>query len=194
MLALPVFLPILAFVAMLLGAPARATAIGAAVVNLLIGLAAAATADTGLGVTLGNWWEAPADAAFAVLSPEEARFLDVLADAAFPPGGDPAIGGSAAGAARYVDGILLAMVGDQRSLLRLSFHAFDAATLPTHGAHFSALDAAEAQAVMLGWLRSPIPELRSAFTSVYLFIGMAWTTHPEVVAKIAPMFRCGYGR
>lgn len=43
MLALLVLLPILATVAMLLGAPARRTAIGTAAVNLVLGLAAAAT-------------------------------------------------------------------------------------------------------------------------------------------------------
>ncbi|RYD46848.1 MAG: hypothetical protein EOP85_06625, partial [Verrucomicrobiaceae bacterium] len=40
MLALLVFLPIVAFVAILLGAPARLTAIGAAAINLALGLAA----------------------------------------------------------------------------------------------------------------------------------------------------------
>ena len=43
MLALLVFLPIVAFIAILLGAPARMTAIGASVVNLALGLFAAFT-------------------------------------------------------------------------------------------------------------------------------------------------------
>ncbi|MGD9419634.1 MAG: complex I subunit 4 family protein [Verrucomicrobiota bacterium JB025] len=43
MLALLVFLPILAFIAILLGAPARLTAIGAAAANLALGIYAAAT-------------------------------------------------------------------------------------------------------------------------------------------------------
>jgi len=43
MLALLVFLPIIAFAAILLGAPARLTAIAAATVNLLLGLAATVT-------------------------------------------------------------------------------------------------------------------------------------------------------
>jgi NADH-quinone oxidoreductase subunit M len=43
MLALLVFLPIIAFAAILLGAPARLTAIAAAAVNLLLGLAATVT-------------------------------------------------------------------------------------------------------------------------------------------------------
>lgn len=166
----------------------------------LLGLAAASAAAVGLGATAARWWEAPPGAPWQVLSDEEARFLDALADAAFPPAApdDPApvarIGGREAGAARFVDGILVAMEGDQRSLLRLSFHAFDAATLPTRAARFTDLPPEAARAQVLDWLRSPIPELRSAFTSVYLFIGMAWTTHPEVAAHLQPMFRCGYGR
>ncbi len=43
MLALLVFLPIIAFVAILLGAPARSSAIAAAAINLLLGLAATVT-------------------------------------------------------------------------------------------------------------------------------------------------------
>ena len=43
MLALLVFLPILAFIAILFGAPARLTAIAASVINLILGLSAAAT-------------------------------------------------------------------------------------------------------------------------------------------------------
>jgi NADH-quinone oxidoreductase subunit M len=43
MLALLVFLPLIAFIAILLGAPARLTAIGASVINLILGLVAAFT-------------------------------------------------------------------------------------------------------------------------------------------------------
>jgi NADH-quinone oxidoreductase subunit M len=43
MLAILVFLPIIAFIAMLLGAPARLTAIGAAAINLVLGIYAAFT-------------------------------------------------------------------------------------------------------------------------------------------------------
>lgn len=45
MLAILVFLPIIAFIAILLGAPARLAAIGAAAVNLALGLASAFTPD-----------------------------------------------------------------------------------------------------------------------------------------------------
>lgn len=47
MLALLVFLPILAFAAILLGSPARTTAIAASVVNLALGIAAALTPKAG---------------------------------------------------------------------------------------------------------------------------------------------------
>lgn len=46
MLALLVFLPIAAFIAILLGAPARLTAIGASVINLVLGLAVACSWNT----------------------------------------------------------------------------------------------------------------------------------------------------
>ena len=48
MLALLVFLPIAAFIAILLGAPARLTAIGASAVNLVVGLYAAFTSSAAI--------------------------------------------------------------------------------------------------------------------------------------------------
>ncbi|GAA5115733.1 NADH-quinone oxidoreductase subunit M [Luteolibacter yonseiensis] len=61
MLALLVFLPILAFIAILLGAPARLTALGASVANLVLGLAAVLTwKNEGLWSSSLNVLEKPA--------------------------------------------------------------------------------------------------------------------------------------
>jgi NADH-quinone oxidoreductase subunit M len=61
MLALLVFLPILAFIAILLGAPARLTALSASVVNLVLGLAAVFTwKNEGLWSSSLNVLEKPA--------------------------------------------------------------------------------------------------------------------------------------
>lgn len=61
MLALLVFLPIIAFIAILLGAPARLTALGASVANLVLGLAAVFTwRNEGLWASSLNVLEKPA--------------------------------------------------------------------------------------------------------------------------------------
>lgn len=156
----------------------------------------ALTAAAGLAGTLGvvgSWWNAKPDQAYHCLTIEEALFLDAVAEAAFPKGGDPDLGGGEAGVSWYVDALLLGMEEVQRNLLRLSLHAFDAETLPFHGARFRELPAATAQSVLRGWLNSEIPELRNAFSSVYLFVGMAYTSHPIISARLQPSFRCGFG-
>jgi hypothetical protein len=151
-------------------------------------LAAASTVGVGL-----QWWNQPAGEGYRQLSVEEALFLDALAEAAFPTGGEPALGGGKAGVSWYMDAVLVAMEPFQADLLKLSFHALNAATLPTHGAHFTALSPKEASIVLENWLASPIPELRGTATSVYLFIGMAYTSHPDVAPLLSRHFRCGYG-
>jgi Gluconate 2-dehydrogenase subunit 3 len=154
----------------------------------------AALATAGAVGTVGSWWDRATFEGYRALSLEEALFLDALAEAAFPSGGDPALGGGEAGVSSYVDGILVAMEPTQSKLLRLSLHALDASTLPTHGSRFRKLPPEEAHAVFLGWISSDIVELRSAVTSVYLFVGMAYTSHPLISERLQGMFRCGFGQ
>lgn len=144
--------------------------------------------------TVGSWWNRSPYQGFLALSLEEALFLDALAEAAFPAGGDPPLGGGEAGVSWFVDGILTAMEPTQAKLLRLSLHALDVSTIPTHGSYFQKLPATEAREVFSGWMRSDLVELRSTVTSIYLFVGMAYTSHPLISERLQGLFRCGYGR
>lgn len=158
----------------------------------LLALSGAATLAAAGGV-VGSWWNVKPGEEYRCLSLEEALFLDAVAEAAFPRGGDPELGGGEAGVSWYVDELLSGMEELQRNLLRLSLHAFDAETLPMHGSRFRHLPAPLAQEVLRGWLMSGLPELRNAFSSVYLFVGMAYTSHPTIAARLSPSFRCGFG-
>lgn len=163
--------------------------------HVLAGVAAVAAAGAAGGAAVvGAWWRQDVGAGLAVLSEEEAGLFDAIAEAAWPSGGDPAIGGRDAGAARYLDALLVGMPATQRDLLRLSLHAVDALSLPTHGAHFHTLPAAEAQDALSAWLAHPRAELRSLVQSLHILSGMAWTSHPDVAARLVPLFGCGYGR
>ena len=153
----------------------------------------AATALAGTGAVVGSWWNPAPNQGFSCLSLEEALFLDAVAEAAFPKGGDPELGGGEAGVSWYVDALLTGMEPLQRNLLRLSLHAFDAETLPLYGSHFRNLPPSSAQAMLKSWMNSEIPEVRNAFSSVYLFVGMAFTSHPQIAERLSPSFRCGFG-
>lgn len=158
-------------------------------------LAAAALTTVALptGVAV-HWWEQPADAPYVHLSAAEARFMDAIAEATFPAGGTPALGGGAAGVARYMDLILSGMVGTQRSLVRAGMHAVDHLSVVTHGDTFSGLVPEAAQAQLRSWLASDIAPLRGLVQSLYLFAAMAYVAHPEVAPLLRPWFGCGFGR
>lgn len=163
--------------------------------HVIVGLAAVTAAGAGgVGAHVAGWWAQDPAAPFLHLSMEEVAIFDALAEAAWPTGGDPAIGGRDAGASRYLDGVLVGMPETQRDLLRLSLHAVDALPLPTHGARFRALPDADAQALLAAWLASETAELRTLVQSFQLLSGMAWTTHPAVAPRLVAWFGCGFGR
>jgi hypothetical protein len=156
------------------------------------GLAAAGTALAAGGLA-ASWWDTPADAPLQVLSEDEADILDALAEAIYPEGGDPAIGGRRARCGRACDTVMQGLVPTQAKLLKLAIHALDALPVVPHGARLRHLPTAAATDVVRGWLRSDLAELRGVVQSLAIFVGTAWTLHPDVQPRIAAMTRCGYG-
>ena len=148
----------------------------------------------GAGLWVGSWWDQDPAAGLLVLSEDEVAILDALAEAIFPAGGDPAIGGRAAGCGRFTDKVLSGMAETQANLVRLSIHALESLPLATHHARFSALDTPTATQLVRDWLAHPQPEVRGVIQSLYIFLGTAWTTHPEVAPRIVALSTCGYGR
>ncbi|MDP2314384.1 MAG: hypothetical protein Q8P41_15895 [Pseudomonadota bacterium] len=146
----------------------------------------------GAGSVAIRWWDQAPGTPYAVLSEDEAAILDALAEACFPAGGTPALGGAAAGVGRYFDGVLEGLALEQQKLLRLALHAIDALPLATHGGYLSELPVPDASDALASWLRSPRPELRGLAQSFSIFVGMAWMAHPAVRPRIAPMFGCGF--
>lgn len=158
----------------------------------LAGLTTAA-ATAGVGLTLVHWWDQPPEAPYLHVSADEARFLDALAEAVFPTGGTPALGGASASVARYMDLVLSGLVGTQRELIRISMHALDNLARVHGGAAFSDLPADRAEAQIRDWLASPNGVERGLAQSLYLFVVMGYTAHPEVAPILRPWFNCGFG-
>lgn len=160
----------------------------------------AAGAILAVGSTLGaaatgaHWWDQPVTGEYRYLSADEAAFLDAVAEAVFPAGGDPPLGGRQAGVGRFLDEVLAGIPEVQRNLLRASFHAVDALPLVTNFSRFSSLPLAEAQEVFRTWLNHERPEIRGIAQSLHIFVGMAYLTHPDVAPLLAGGFNCGWGR
>ena len=158
-------------------------------------LAAAAAMGAAGAVSVGvAWWDRPAAAGYLHLSAEEADFLDAVAAAVFPAGGEPAMGGREAGVAHFLDEVWTGLQPAQRRLIRLSFHALDALPRATHLSAFRELEEDRAREVLRGWLDHPVAELRGLVTSLHMFAALAWTTHPAVAPHYAAQFPCGFGR
>lgn len=160
----------------------------------------AATAILAVGGTVGaaatgaHWWDQPVTGEYRFLSADEASFLDAVAEAVFPAGGEPPLGGREAAVGRFLDEVLAGIPATQRNLLRAAFHAVDSLPLVTNFSRFSALPLADAQAVFRDWLNHERPEIRGIAQSLHVFVGMAYLTHPEVAPLLAGGFDCGWGR
>ena len=159
------------------------------------GLASAAVVGgtLGTGLVYRAWWNQPADPGTRLLSSDELDFLDALADAIFPPDSGLPLRGREAHVGRSVDLVLSGMHENQSRLLRLSLHALDQYPLPTHGTAFRNLDPGAAGQVLASWVSHDLAEVRGLMASLYIFVAMAWSIHPEVAPTFAAQFKCGYG-
>lgn len=154
----------------------------------------AAAAMLGPAALALRWWEQPPMEGLRYLSKDEVDFLDAFAEAVFPAGGNPPLGGRAAQVGRFADEIWSGMVPFQRNLVRESVHAFDHLARVDGGDRLTLLPQADAERVISGWMHHARSEVRGIATTFHIFAAMAWTTHPEVADVFAARFRCGYGR
>lgn len=156
--------------------------------------AAAAAAGAGIGAVGWSWWDRPPAAGLAALSLEEHAFAQALAEAWFPPGGDPALSGADAQLGDWLDGVIAALPAATGKQMKLLLHALDAATLPTHAHTFRGLPVDARTAVLNGWLNGDNYYLRSATQALLVLLGEGWTTHPQIVDRLRPFYGCTYGR
>lgn len=162
----------------------------------LLALTAASAVATGLcaGGTALRWWDAPPGGGYRQLSDGEAAFVRSFGAAAFPGGDFIALDGGSADMDRFFDALLDGMEPLTADLLKLLLQALQRATLPTHGASFTALSVSAQQDALMSWFKSDIADVRAAVTSFIVLLGMGYTTHPDVSPIMSQWHRCGYGR
>ncbi len=156
--------------------------------------AAAGTGMLGVGALGYSWWDRPAGQGLKVLSAEEHRFAQMLAEAWMPPGGTPALSGADARLGDWLDELLAAQPETPRTQLKLLMHGLDHLTIPTRLMVFQGLSLEDRTAELHSWIHSDRYLLRSAGQAVLVLLSLGWTMHPDVKPHVAPWFLCGVGR
>lgn len=146
------------------------------------------------GAAVVRWWDRPPGAGLKTLSEDEHAFVQAMAEAWMPPGGEPAISGAEARVGDFLDELLVTMAPTQTRLLKLLMHALDARTVPLHLASYQHLPLATRTEVLRGWRASSLYPERQAVAALLALIAFGYETHPEVSRVFAPMFGCGFGR
>jgi len=163
--------------------------------QVLAGVAAAGGLATagGIGV-VGSWWDRTPAEGLRALSEEEYALVQAVGEAWAPPGGEPAMSGAEANVGAYVDLLAERMAPTQKKAFKLLLNGLNAASLPTHGARFVALDLSSRTSLLASWMASDNFLIRQAVSAVTVLVALAWSEHPEVARTFAPLFRCGFGR
>lgn len=157
----------------------------------LLALASLCALAGGAGVA-SEWWRTDAAPGRSFLDDDEAALVRALAGAAWPaaeglPGGDEMA------LDRFFDALMGGIPALPRDLLRALMHALDAWPTPLRLSDFVNLPLAERQEVLSGWLDHPLLEVRAAVQSLVMLLGMGWSRHPSVSARLSLLSNCGLG-
>ncbi len=161
---------------------------------LLAGAAAATALAATAGTLAVRWWDRPAGIGYRWLSDAEGAFVVAFAEALFPAGGVPALGGGEAELDLWLDASLDGLPEDKARALKLLLGVLDDWPRLGDGGSFVTRSPQVRAQLVRGWVTSPRPEVRGAALSVALLLGCGYTTHPEAVSVFAGWHRCGYGR
>lgn len=127
---------------------------------------------------------------FRHLRPGEVAFLDAAAEAMFPPGGAIAISGLDADLPRYVDRYFDTLMGAKRTQIRLLLLFMEQSTAifpgpaPRGRRRFSALSAAQREAVLREWSGSRLYLRRLVFTALRAVLTMGYLGHPAAMRQL----------
>jgi hypothetical protein len=147
-----------------------------------------------VGTLGGLWYNRPPGDGLRCLSDQEYLFLQAVAEAYLPPGGDPALSGAEANLGAFFDEILVGLHIDSQNELKLLLQVLDDLAIPTRYSAFHKLPLAERTDQLKDWLNSDVWLIRSAIQGVLVLLNFGWTTHPDVVHIYQELFGCHYGR
>lgn len=162
----------------------------------VLALLAATTAAAGVGAggLALRWWRRSPGEGLKVLSRDEYEFVQAVAEAWLPPGGEPEISGAEANVGAFLDETLVHAEGATAELLKLLFQGLDDKPLGGWFHPYRRLPLADRQVILHDWMHHDNPTFRRAIAGVMALLGMGYTIHPMVAEVLRPSFGCGYGR
>jgi hypothetical protein len=162
--------------------------------QVLAAMAAMSAAGVvGAGGIALRWWDRPAGEGLRALSQDEHDFLQAVAEAFMPPGGEPALSGADAQAGRVLDAVVATMAPPAARELKLLLQALDDWPAPRRLAPFRRLPLETRIEVLSGWRHSGNWLVRNAAVAVLVLVAEAVTMHPDYVALLKPNAPCGFG-
>ena len=159
---------------------------------LAAGAAVTATAGLGAGNVAFRWWDQPAGAGLLALSDDEFGFVQALAEAWKPRGGDPELSGSDAEIGRFVDVAVSRLDPMDAKGLRLLIQVLDDLPMLGRLTPYRRLSHRMRAEILDAWLNSPTYYLRMGVTGIMVLVTFGWTLHPKVSPQISQSFGCGY--
>jgi hypothetical protein len=140
-----------------------------------------------------RWWDRPPGQGLKRLSADEHAFVQAVAEAWMPAGGDPPLSGADARLGDFVDDVVAGMTPGGARDFKLLLQVLDDLPVVTHLAPFRSLSLEARADVLEGWLHRSTWLVRNAAAGVLVLVGEGWAMHPDVIGILRPSFRCGYG-
>ena len=162
--------------------------------QLLTTLTALGVASAGGTALVGSrWWARPAGQGLSVLSDDEHEFLQAVAEAWMPRGGEPEVSGADANLGVFMDQLLAQSDESITGPLKALFQVLDDTTRATHLSAYRHLPLDARREVLRGWLVSDVSLFRRAVHGMMALLSMGWSQHPDVIRVLRPSFACGWG-
>lgn len=143
-------------------------------------------------VRVGLWWNRRPGEGLEALSEREYEVAAAIAEAWFPPGGNPPESGRELNLAGFLDGQIAQWDVDMARVFKAGFHALDDLTIVEQRAFtpFRKHDLATRQAILTEWERSPVFPKRGLLRVYKWYLTMGLTEHPGMLDRLGIDYRC----
>ncbi len=153
------------------------------------------TAGVALGVPLvrvGLWWNRRPGDGLEALSRREYEVASAMAEAWFPPGGNPPESGRDLNLAGFVDGQVAAMDLDVARVIKAGFHVLDDFTIIEERGFtpFRKMSLGDRQAVLADWERSPVFPKRGLLRVYKWYLAMGLMESPGMLDRLGIDYVC----
>jgi len=144
-------------------------------------------------VRVGLWWNRRPGDGLEALSDQEYEIVQAMAEALFPPGGNPPQSGSELNLGGFVDAQVASLDVDLRRVMKAGLHAIDDLTILTDWGlkPFRKHDLERRQQIIAEWETSEAFPKRGLLLLYKWYIGMGFMEHPGMLEVLDIDYICG---